>query len=492
MRNRSVKWIAFSLLVVLFLEACLLYASDNNQTAPTPGAGVVSPTATLQNAAQPAAGSTAPTPTDGPLAPPAKDAYAVVEPGGQKIVYWHTQSGKNQAALEKIVNQFNSSNPWKIQVEAVSQGAEADLAKKVQSVQGAETLPDLLDASQTNAAIYQRGGKLSDMNSLVTSARWGLKAREYADIPAGILAQDVYTVFVDARLGFPFYRSLGVLYANQDWLKELGVSQIPENPQDFKAAACKAAKQPFSRQVGSSGAATGLVLPQDGRTLISWVLAFEGDVFGSANNFYTLGTDSAVSAASFLQDLVKEGCATFSDDPQSIRAQFGAGRALFSAASTDDLALYSSSIEQGAKFTWTLGPLPHTSPDPIVMAWGPSVSIVKKASEKQLAAWLFLKYLLSPTVQSEWAVASGFLPVRSSSGKSLAGSGAQPPAYLTAIGMLENIKPESPVPGFELVLQKAAQAVAEITSPPYPDARERMIKLNQEANQVMQDEINKK
>jgi ABC-type glycerol-3-phosphate transport system substrate-binding protein len=49
-----------------------------------------------------------------------------------------------------------------------------------------------------------------------------------------------------------------------------------------------------------------------------------------------------------------------------------------------------------------------------VVAYGPSYSVLKSTSARQLAAWLFARWLLSPESQSRWVEATGLFPLRNS------------------------------------------------------------------------------
>jgi ABC-type glycerol-3-phosphate transport system substrate-binding protein len=59
---------------------------------------------------------------------------------------------------------------------------------------------------------------------------------------------------------------------------------------------------------------------------------------------------------------------------------------------------------------WTLLPYPGTS-EGVLVAYGPSYSVLKSSPEKELAAWLFTRWLLSPENQSQWVDATGLFPL---------------------------------------------------------------------------------
>ena len=59
---------------------------------------------------------------------------------------------------------------------------------------------------------------------------------------------------------------------------------------------------------------------------------------------------------------------------------------------------------------WTLIPFPGSTAR-VLVAYGPSYSVLKSTPEKQLAAWLFARWLLSPENQAQWVDASALFPL---------------------------------------------------------------------------------
>ena len=106
--------------------------------------------------------------------------------------------------------------------------------------------PNLVVAYQNQAATYQLGKALIDIDELVYSERWGLNKEEIDDFFPAFFYQDIFPSFGNIRLGFPPQRSMEVLYYNKDWLAELGYDAPPTTPEEFKEMACAAAAQPFS------------------------------------------------------------------------------------------------------------------------------------------------------------------------------------------------------------------------------------------------------
>ena len=179
------------------------------------------------------------------------------------------------------------------------------------------------------------------------------------------------------------------MYYNMDWLTELGYDAPPATPEEFKEMACAATANPYSGATAEGS--LGYQLSVDASRFASWTFAFGGDMFDYENNLYDVNSDAAVAAFEFLQDLFDEGCATIVTERYGDQTDFGNGTLLFTVGSSSGLPYYRSAVEGGANFDWSVAALPNTG-TPKQDVYGASISIPKSTPERQLAAWLFVKY----------------------------------------------------------------------------------------------------
>ena len=413
------------------------------------------------------------------------DEWADVDPSGQTIVYWHQHSRGREEALMEIVDEFNKTNEWGITVQAEYQGGYGDIFNKMLGVLNTDDAPNIVVAYQNQAATYQLADGLVDMTSLVDSPKWGLTEEDKADFFPGFYNQDIFPTYNDARLGFPPNRSMEVMYYNEDWLKELGYDAPPATPEEFKEMACKAAKTPFSSATAEGS--MGYELSIDASRFASWTFARGGDVFDYNTSKYAYDSQEAQDAMSFIQDLFNEGCATIVTERYGDQTDFGAGKLLFTVGSSSGLPYYKKAVSEGANFNWSVAPIPHTTGEPVQNIYGASVSIPKSTPEKELAAWLFIKYYTSPDVQAKWAKASNYFPVRKSVAEGLADYFAENPAYKKAFELLPYGKFEPPVPGYDFVRDLVGDAMAAIADG--ADVASTLADLNQQANDILSEQL---
>ncbi len=423
------------------------------------------------------------------------DPYANVDPTGQRVVFWHQHSGAREQELLKIVEEFNATNEYGITVEAINQGSYNDIYNRITTnlASGGADLPQLTVAYGNQAATYWLNDGVIDMNLLVNSPTWGLSAEEIADFFPAFYNADVFPQFGNVRLGFPPNRSMEVMYYNADWLAELRAAGAisfdgpPTTPEQFREAACAATANGFSGAT-SDVAPIGYQLSTDASRFASWTFAFGGDIFDYEANQYTLNSEGAVAAVTFLKGLFEDGCAGEIFERFGDQTNFANGVTLFTVGSSSGLPFYRSAVESGANFNWGVDAIPHTTPEPVQNLYGASVSIPRTTPEGELAAWLFVKYYTEASVQAEWALASNYFPVRASSAESLSDYFETDPIYRTAFELLPFTKAEPSVPGYDPVRQEISRVLTSIIT--FSDTREVseiLNELNEFANAELAD-----
>ncbi|MCU0511794.1 MAG: extracellular solute-binding protein, partial [Anaerolineae bacterium] len=378
-------------------------------------------------------------------------------------------------------------------VEASNQGSYDDIFQKMTLglAGGGEELPNLVVAYQNQAATYQLVDGLVDLNALVNSGKWGLTADEQADFFPSFWNSDVFPTFDGQRLGIAPNRSMEVMYYNSDWLAELRAAGAisfdgpPATPEQFQEAACAAAANPFSGATGDTANSIGYELSVDASRFASWTFGFGGDIFDYEAGVYTLDSEAAQQALSFLQGLYAGGCARTVTERFGDQTNFGAGTTLFTVGSSSGLPFYGTAVSEGANFAWSLAAIPHTTENPRQNIYGASVSIPRTTPEQELAAWLFVKYYTSPDIQAAWGLASNYFPVRASAAGSEAiqTEFAENAAYQTAFDLLQFGLAEPPVPGYDPVRKEMENAMVAIVDG--GDVASTLAVLNETANSIL-------
>lgn len=395
---RAFRSLILVLLVLLMLSAC----SPGSSTPPASTPGL--PTMT---------GTTGPTSTITPTQTPP----ITVDPAslrGLSLQVWHAFSGGAYGVFDDQVAQFNAINEWGIVVTQTGYGDYTTLFDAVTSTFETGGTPDLVAALPEQTLSWDASGSIVDLSPYLSDPAWGLGSEVVADFPPIFLAQD----YLDGKqLGIPAQRSARFLFYNKTWARELGFDNPPATAEEFRQQAC-AANASFRTDANpQNDGYGGWIVDTDWQTTYSWLLAFGGGVING--NAYGFHTDPNLAALQFLKGMYDENCAWLATDPDNSKVisqgpffdQFAGRLALFVSGDLAEVPMANGSMSR-AKNTdeWMLLPFPGTSRS-VLVTYGPSYSLLKSTPEKQLAAWLFARWLLSPENQAQWVKATGLFPL---------------------------------------------------------------------------------
>lgn len=324
------------------------------------------------------------------------------------VTYWHNRPQKDQDFLQGMLDEFNKSNPYGITAKAEIAGASYnDVYNKINAAIQANQPPDISVAYQNQAAFYRNQGAIIDLTPFVQSKTYGLSEADLKDYFQAFLNSDKNPQFKGEVLGFPTQRSMEVMYYNADWLKQLGYNEPPKDWKTFEEIVCKAVNKDKKQY--------GWAFRHDASNFASQVFSRGGRILAEDGSAYAFNSQAGIDTVKMIQTLFEKGCAV--EIPTSERYgeqnRFGNGEVLFVFASSSGLPFYKETVDKGGKFKWDIAMLPNTG-KPAVNLYGASVSVYKTTPEKELAAWLVIKFLGDKAQTSRWAIQTGYLPVRQS------------------------------------------------------------------------------
>src|SRR5438067_7862737 len=136
-----------------------------------------------------------------------------------KIVWWHAMSGINGEALNKIVNNFNSSQSA-IKVETVFQGSYDDLLSKLNTALASNAAPALVQVYDIGQRYMYDSGQVVPMQAFIDRDKFSTTDFEPAVIN--------YYKYQDKLQSMPFNASSSIFYYNKDAFTEVGLD--PNKP----------------------------------------------------------------------------------------------------------------------------------------------------------------------------------------------------------------------------------------------------------------------
>ena len=382
-----------------------------------------------------------------------------LNPEGQEVVFWYQHTREREEALQKLIADFNQGNGYGITVRGEYVGRYGDIYNKMNvGIQSGSLAASLVVAYQNQAMAYYQADGIVDITPYMESSKWGFTEAEREDYVQAFIRQDNVN---GAQIGFPPNRSMELLYYNLDWLRELGYDAPPATWDEFAAMCLLAAERPFSKRKDTVRS-LGFSLDIDTSRLAAMVFSRGGDLVNAAGTAYVLDSPEVKASLELMRDLAAAGAIDVAGEQDAELNEFVTGQTLFSQDSSSGLPFYKSGIEDsGLDFEWGVTHPPQTGTTPVVDIYGASVSICSGKPEKQLAAWLFLKWLTAPEQQARWVRASNYFPVRRSTARELEDYFAENPNYGVAFNMLDYGKSEPTIASYQQVRRLIQKAMVE-------------------------------
>ncbi len=354
---------------------------------------------------------------------------------GLTIDVWHPWFGAPASLFESQVEEFNRANPWGVLVRAESLQNYAELYEQASAAIHGPNRPDMVIGLPEYALEWHEQEAVVELTPYLTDPLYGLGAAGISDFPSAFWEQDQLE---QARLGMPAQRTARFLIYNQTWAEELGFQTPPADADAFERQTC-AANQAMRADADPRNDGTGgWLIDTHWATALSWLLAFGGGA-QEAQGFRFL-TPQNIAALQFVKGLAEKRCAWQIQAEYPLQ-EFVERRALFAVAGLEDLPdLARAFAAAGSRDRWTALPFPGPEGDALVV-YGSSYILFKSDPATQLAAWLFVRWLLEPQNQADWVHSAGLFPLQASTLDLLTDYQAGHPQWAQAVNLLPQGRP---------------------------------------------------
>lgn len=363
-----------------------------------------------------------------------------------EITLWHAMGEANQALLQKYADSFKEIYPNVTVVIPAGVGNYDTLKTNMINAITANAMPNLVQAYPDHVAEYLNGKAVINLNPYIESTTWGLNGDDAIDdIIQSYLDENSQYDAAGTYYSLPFNKSTEVMIYNKTAFDAKGLT-APQTWQDIIAAApqLKAYGDTIAEQkvraanVGKTeqelapliAAAKALIVPASydstGNAFITFTRQFEGAY--TAINFSTfkgeylwVNNANTTAAMQFLKD--NKAVITLPEfwDQQYASTPFVNQQTFVTIGSSAGVRYNVPATDpttQQPLFEIGVAPVPYNALKPnakAVIQQGTNISLMKTGTaQQQLASWLFLKHLINIENTTDWAMQTGYLPVRTS------------------------------------------------------------------------------
>jgi ABC-type glycerol-3-phosphate transport system substrate-binding protein len=373
--------------------------------------------------------------------------------------------------VPEFVEEFNQTNRWGIRVEAIPYDSSGEMDEALRSAFDIKKIPLVLAGYSHDLRYWDaKGIPLADLQFYLDDPAWGLSSDDQQDFYPLFWVQDAQAPPGDdaggMRFGLPWYRTGLVMFYNQGWAEELGFDDPPATPYQFRQQACAAARANREDEDMENNATGGWLIDSEPSTLLAWIYAFGGQVEKNGEQGYEFESPEAVDALTFIHQLYTEGCAWKSHETEK-HEKFANRQALFISSSLRELVNQQAAMEKvSSEDAWTVLPFPSRKGGTLDV-FGPSLAITKSTQAKQLAAWLFVRWLVSAENQARWVSATRTLPTRVSVLPLLRGEKSRASQWESALALLPFAQVEPSFASWRSLRWALSDVVSQLVSPEF-------------------------
>ena len=318
------------------------------------------------------------------------------------IEMWHYLTGAQGEVLQSIIDDFNSTNGKGITVTAVNQGNITDLNKKVVAAAQSNSLPAIINVYPDLATGLIQDGKIIDLTPYINNDKIGMKDEIKNDYVKTFI--DEVSQWNDGSIyGIPLTKSTEVVYVNETLLGTLGytMNDLKNLTMEKLTEICKKSKEELD--------IPGFGFDSGSNAFIS-TLKMDGKDFIELDGTINVDNEWVREFMQYYKDNTEKGYFRTPGEDTYLSGPFSNEKLLMYQGSTAGAA----HIQTNGQFVLGISEVPKFEDKfNAVIQQGASLFITNNTTPQQrYAAYEFIKYATNTENTAQFAVATGYLPVR--------------------------------------------------------------------------------
>ncbi|MFA6936042.1 MAG: extracellular solute-binding protein [Bacilli bacterium] len=353
------------------------------------------------------------------------------------IKFWHPFGSSTEAALQNVVADFETAYPY-IDVELETKGGYDNLKQAVTLEIPTGNTPNVVLGYPDHFAEYLAGEVLVPLNDFIDAKDSEIGLDDFDDIYANYMVEN-QQFYEGYTFGLPFNKSTEVLTYNKTFFDAHNL-KVPETWAEYRSVSEQiltivegvldsATKIDAASGLDFSGVTLDTFYPASYDSAANMFITITrqwGGEYTSVGETFENGkilfeNDKTKEAVQFFKDMYEDHLfatpATWEQDYASnVFVVLGTMMSVGSSAGV------TYNVPSGDLFEVGVAKIPYYTADKAsVIQQGTNIAMLANGTDNQkLASWLLIKYLTSTEGNTQFAIDSGYLPVRKSGTESSA------------------------------------------------------------------------
>jgi len=358
-------------------------------------------------------------------------------PDTVSVDFWHAMGRRHSSVLNQIIAKFEAQNP-DIRINSVYQGSYNSLLTNLTASCTAGTNPVMSQMYEVWTTRFHERGLLIPAEELF--ARYGgLTGKDREDIVSVFIEDNSWN---GQLVTLPFNKSAYVLYYNKEALREIGMvnedGQVrpPRTWEEFRKSSIQ-----LTRKEKGDTTRYGFGIRPFIEGFTTFFFRAGGRYLDPSGKEVLFTGPEGQRTMNFLVNLVNRDKAAYVESSY-LSTAFGSGRIAMFVGSTASMPYNARAV--AGKFDWDTAPIPYPEGKKELartLFQGTNIGIFKNhSSREQEAAWRFMLFLTNTDSSIDWAIGTGYLPIRYSSLESerMKEFLKKNPRYKTPMSLLDN------------------------------------------------------
>lgn len=331
------------------------------------------------------------------------------------INFWHRMGEANQQILQKWIGEFNAIYP-NITVNEEKKAEDYDgLEDKIALAITTKTTPHISESYPDHISRYAPAKVPLALNNFINHPIIGYTEEEIADFLPGLWAEGASYDMADTILSMPFTKSTEALYYNKAYFDKHGYTAPTTWEELFTIARDIKTREPNSRPFGYDSGANLFISASE-----QWDAPYTGyDAEGNGQILFN--NDSSKEMVKYFKARIDEGLMTTRalSGGSYTSDQMKLGHTVYMFVGSTGGARYSVNgvtaevFQGGAGYQVGVAAVPSNEGNKAQIQQGPNINLYQKANKQEMiASWLFTKFILEAERTAEFALQSGYAPIR--------------------------------------------------------------------------------
>jgi multiple sugar transport system substrate-binding protein len=331
------------------------------------------------------------------------------------IRFWHRMGAQSQLIVQRWINEFKDLYPNVTVLEEKVATDYGALSDKVALSITAGGEPDIVESYPDHVARYVQAQAPLALNNFINHPTLGWSEEEIEDFLPGLWNEGKSYDNAGTVLSLPFTKSSEGFFYNASYFAQHGYEVPTTWDEVFTIAEDIKTREPNAIPFGYDSEDNLFITASK-----QWGAPYTGYNTGTGRGEVLFNNDDAKAMTKYFKDKVDKGLMitrSLNGDAYTSDIFKTNARLYMYVGSTGGTRYAYIGAQQSvfdAGYRVGVAPLPSKVESlKAQIQQGPNINLLKKDNEQQMiAAWLFAKYMVSPTKSAEFSVPSGYAPAR--------------------------------------------------------------------------------